>query len=362
MGRKLFVIGGILLAVAWGVWQKQRSVAPQTAQTEIGDTKALPTVTADQPLSKKQVRKWVPPMLTYANYQSNYGPLPKSLQGTQIPFYFQLDEQGRLTVTDALRNLFDYFLKTEGEEPHDRIYARIRELLKEQLPSPAREQALAVLEQYIALKKQEIELNKRWAEDYKASGREPELAERLRLMRELRASQMDSETYQAFYGAEDKRDNYNLKARDILADQSLTPEQQDAAIEAIEDELPAEERVAKRAERDIQHLNERIVQARAAGASDAEIFRMREAVYDAETAQRFAQADQHQANWESRIAGYREQRAGIVNSAGMSDADKQAQINNLRAQHFDALEQKRIPVIDSMMDQKEGNAALDAPD
>lgn len=357
MTKRLLFGGFVLLVVVLGayrlLWRSPQQAATQPTATQ--KAVPLPTETDLSPNAAGKpayVKGWAPPQLSYDNYQSSYGPLPNSLRGTQIPFYFQVDEQGRLTVTAALRNLFDYFLKTEGEEPYETIYGRIRELLKMHLPSPAREQALALFEQYIALKQQEIELNNQWADDYKASGREPDLAERLRLMRELRASQLDSETYQAFFGTDDKREDYNLKARDILTDTSMSPEAQDAALAAIEAELPTQERTAKQEERDIKNLNTRIADARAAGASDAEIFRMREAVYGAETAQRFAVADQHQSQWQARIAAYRTQRQEILNTAGMSNADKEAQIHQLRTQHFDALEQQRIPVIDSMMDQQ----------
>lgn len=352
MAKKLLIGGFVLLVVALGahrlLWQPSQP-APTHASVSLPIPTERPSNAAGPPANAKA---WAPPQLFYDNYESSFGPLPKSLRGTQIPLHFQVDEQGRLTVTAALRNLFDYFLKTEGEEPNETIYGRIRELLKKHLPTPAREQALALLEQYIALKQQEIELNKQWADDYRASGREPDLSERLRLLRELRASQLDSETYQAFYGTDDKREDYNLKARDILADSLMTPEEQDSALAAIEADLPTQERTARQEEREIQNLNTRIAEARAAGASDAEIFRLREAVYGAETAQRFTVADQHQSQWQERIATYRTQRQEILNTAGMSNADKEAQINQLRTQHFDALEQKRIPVIDSMMDQQ----------
>lgn len=302
-----------------------------------------------KPTGQAPLQGWIPPVITYDNYQSAYGPLPRSLMGTQIPLYLQIDENGQLAVTEALRQLFDYFFKTDGEESRDTIIARVRELLNT-LPDPARERSLQLLEQYIALKKEELELQNRLAEDFKASGRHLDLAERARLVRELRAGQLDDEAYQAFYGDQDKRDEYAIKRMEIMRDTTLDPQQQEAALAAIEENLPADDRAVHQGEREAQQLDKRIAEARATGASDAEIFHLRETVYGTETAQRYVQADQAQAAWDGRISTYREQRAAILNSAALSDDDKNSQIESLRTQLFDTLEQKRIPVIDRMLD------------
>ncbi len=354
MSKQGWLIGAALLAMGAGLtgyfWPAH------TATVSVASNTAAPTQATTDNAPTPPIKAWAPPLLTAETYQSTLGPLPLSLRGTQIPMHFQIDAQGRLTVTPALRNLFDYFLKTEGEEPYETIFARVRELLGTYLPRPAREHALAIFEQYLALKQQEIGLNKQWAEDYEASGREPDLAERLRLVRELRASLLDAETYDAFYGNEDAREDYNLKARELLRDDTLTPESRDAALSALENELSAEERDIRQEQRAIDTLNQRVIEARAAGASDADVFRLREAVYGAEAAQRFAAADQQQGDWQQRIDTYRNERQEVLATPGMSDADKRSQIEALRAQHFDTLEQQRIPVIDSMMDQEENSS------
>jgi lipase chaperone LimK len=349
MSKQGWVIGATLLAMGAGVtgyfWPSHSATMP------VASSAVEPEHTMPANLPTPPAKAWVPPLLTAETYQSPLGPLPLSLRGTSIPMHLQVDAQGRLTVTPTLRNLFDYFLKTEGEEPYDTIFARIREILGTYLPMPARERALGVFEQYLALKQQEIELNKQWAEDYQASGRELDLAERLRLVRELRASLLDAETYEAFYGSEDARENFHLKARELARDTTLTPESRDAALSALENELPAEERNIRQEQRATDTLNQRVIEARASGASDADIFRLREAVYGAEAAQRFAAADQQQGEWQQRIDAYRNQRQEILATPGLSDADKRRQIDALRTEHFDEQEQKRIPVIDSMMDE-----------
>lgn len=342
----------ILIVGMLGWWitaqQSPSSIPHQAASTS--PTVSTPPATDSAPQVSK---RWLPPVLHYDTYASDYGPLPASLNGTQIPFFLQVDEHGQLIVNDALRVLFDYFFTTTGEEPLDTTIARIRELLDKQLPSPAKERAQAILDQYIALKKAEDALRKQLAFEFEASGRKSDLNERARLLQDLRATHLDQEAYQAFFGDEEKRDEYTLKRLEIMRDDSLSEEQRATALDTIEALLPPSERDAVRAQRETESLTQRVAQARMTGASDAQIFQMRESVYGAETAERFANADQQQSQWDARVSTYREQRASILNSAGVSDADKEQQIAALRAQHFDALEQKRIPTIDRMLDSKQ---------
>lgn len=336
------------MTVGWLLMGRNTSNSPIVNDTAV-ESAAHPVATSAgnaAPVAKR----WLPPVIHYDTYTSTYGPLPTSLHGTQIPFFLQIDERGELIVNDALRVLFDYFFTTTGEEPVDTVIARIRELLDKQLPSPARERAQAILDHYIALKKAESELRKQLAFEFEASQRNTDLNERARLLRDLRATHLDQETYQAFFGEEEQRNDYTLKRLDILRDSSLDENQRAAALEAIEALLPPSEREEVRAQRETQSLSQQVAQARATGATDADIFQMREAVYGAETAQRFADADQQQAHWDTRIAAYRSLRATILNTPGVSATDKEQQIATLRAQHFDEMEQKRLSAIDRMLD------------
>lgn len=352
MNKNVLLVGGLLAAGLVAFWLS-RPLEKNTADTPTaswGISASKTIATPSDAASRSTTGNSSPALITYANYQSAYGPLPKSLEGTTVPFFLKVDKNGNLIVTNDLRKLFDYFFAAQGEEPNNIILARIRELLTARLPPPARERALAILDQYLALKTQEADMTRQWGEAHKTSDQQSDIGDLVEAIRQMRASLLDAETYQAFYRTEDKRNDYAIRQREILHDKSLTPEQRVAEMEAAEDLLPPEERDARRMERQTQQLDEHIAQARAAGASDDDIFTMREAVYGADVAQRYAEADQQQAQWNSRISSYRAQRAAILNTTSLSEQDKTAQIESLRASLFNELERKRIPVIDEMMD------------
>ncbi len=320
----------------------------QTSDQVIRDRKPMPEAIHPaeyrEPAADKQL-----PRITYDTYKSQYGGLPKSLRDTAIPTAFLIDANGHLIPDTTLRRCFDYFFTTVGEEPIERIIERIQELLQTLLQEPALGEALAILDEYVALKQAEVDLQQQLGNDYKAGGKMTDIYERAPLLRELRMSNLSPEVYEAFFAAQDKREDYTLKKMDILKDKSLTTEERIADLKEIETLLPEHVQQRKAEEHAKELMHERVANAKAAGASDAEIFQLRSETVGPEAAERFAVADQNQSQWNQRIASYRDQRQSVLDS-NLSEQDKQQQINALRQQHFSDSDLKRIPVIDRMMD------------
>lgn len=351
MRLKFGVCGVILLAIfVWWIWPQEKP----TIRTEAKPPFDHPTPA--EPVETRTVAEqgtWSPPAITYDSYQSAHGMLPLSLEGTHIPFNLRIDERGELIVNENLRRLFDYFFTTDGEEPVELILLRIKELITNHLPETAQPRALEILDQYFELKQAEIELAHQMDLEFKASGQQVNLSEMRRVLRDLRATNLDAEVYAAFFGIENQRDDYTMNRLEIQSDKTLTEEERQTAMEAIEDGLPAADREHLQNERDIQAVYKEVEEAKAEGASQAEIFHLREQVFGAEAAQRYAEADSKKAVWDARIATYRAQRKEILNTDGLTESDKTDQIDALRQQQFEGTELKRIPVIDRMMDSKE---------
>ncbi|PIE40763.1 MAG: hypothetical protein CSA49_06860 [Gammaproteobacteria bacterium] len=304
-------------------------------------------VTAAKAVTDKQ---WIAPLISYESYTSVYGELPASLQGSMIPFNLEVAADGTLVVNQQSRRLFDYFFTLDGEEPVETILERVKELLETYLPESARVRAENILEQYFKLKLGEIELAHRLDAEFEASGRRPDAAELKQAIKDLRTSSLDTDVYTAFFGVEDQRDDYSLSRLEIQQDTSLTAAERQQALLEIEQLLPDKDRLQLQKERIVENTFNDVQQARDAGASDNEIFYIREQAFGAKVAQRYAEADVRKAQWESRIAAYRQEREVILNSSGMTDEDKHYQIELLRQEHFEGNELKRIPVIDRIKD------------
>jgi len=292
----------------------------------------------------------VAPSITSAKYQSTLGPLPKSLRGTSIPAAFELDSSGHLIITTSIKAVIEYFLSALGEEPVEQLVARIEEFFSAQLEEPARSEALDVLVQYIGYKEALDIFERELASDIELGGQANDYLRMFQYRREVRMNNLSPEIYDAFFADEDKADSYTAGILNMQKNPALTDEEKENQSQQLEQLLPPEEQAIKHAERERRNLNKNIKVARLAGATHEDIFELRAQVYDYETVERFAAADQKKADWERRFALYRQQRHSILTNDGLSNSDKQADIYTLQAQTFSQTERRRLPTLDELAD------------
>jgi len=303
---------------------------------------------------------YIAPSISYDNYQSRFGPLPRSLRGTIIPASFTLDDQGHLVITRSIKTLIEYFLSSMGEESLEQVVERIREFISAQLEEPARSEAISVMERYLAYKQALVDIEGNQAEEVKLAGKGSDYLTMFQLRRETRISYLGQEIYDAFFAEDDKQDSYIAGQLRIRGNKNLSAEEMAEKGRELERLLPPKEQAHRQKERTRESLTIRINEARESGANEADIFQMRAEVYGYEAAERFSEADQEQAAWDTRFSDYRQQRQQTLDSNALSDSDKEQQIDVLRMELFTSTEQLRIPALDRITDKKEG-AMLEQP-
>ena len=105
-----------------------------------------------------------------------------------------------------------------------------------------------------------------------------------------------------------------------------------------------EERAALREEREaptrVLRLEDEVQRRRAQGAGDNDIYQLRAATLSPAAADRLADLDREQADWQRRIAEYQQQRHQLQARATPPSA---AELQQLRDAGFTPLEQKRLP-------------------
>ena len=279
-------------------------------------------------------------------YQSQCGPLPKSLEGVPIPNTLLVDEDGNLIIQGGLRRLFNFFLTTVGEEPLETVLARIEEHIKNQLEPPAEGQALEIFFRFVEMKKAIIDMQQTMAADFKASEEMVDFRYHFEEARAIQRSFLGDEVYEAFYADKERMDNYMMDLLDIQRDPDLTEEEKYEKRIAIEAQLPERSRVRREETRLYEDLNNSINEARAQGATEEEIFQIRSEVLGAEKAERFRQADAKQSAWQSRVDDYRGERDIILDNDSLSETDKAHAIDALRQDRFSGGELIRIDTID----------------
>lgn len=255
--------------------------------------------------------------------------LPASLVGTQPDGGVRFDAQGR-PVTDAeLRRYFDWYLAALGEQDLTTIRARLaRDLALRANPA----QAAAVLgwfDNYVAYQQASTQL---------AEIADP--GQRLEAIGQLRRRMLGEAASAGFFGEEEHEAARVLALRQANRDPHLTPAQRDALQRELEASSPGyAEALNQAALRQQAAELDRTLQA--GNASEAERHAERSALFDVETADRFADLDRRRAAWNTRVQAYARQHAALQARTGLSEAQRQSEAARLLA-GFTPAEQRRI--------------------
>lgn len=276
-----------------------------------------------------------------SKFETGLEDLPRSLQGTDVDGEIIIDENKNLVVTNGLRRLFDYFLSARGQETDQDILARIEAYIRARVPQPAQDQAVVILNQYVAYLKHMAGVKQ-------AGGK---LAENIDInlvikqkqkVAEVQKKYFDEPTIKAFFGAEAAYDDYNIELFQIQQDSSLTPEQKQAAeLQALQDISDPQLKSQLLAQQNYSSLFEQTKKLKEQNATPQQIRELRERLVGAEAADRLEQVDKRQAAWQQRVQAYLDERAQIQSSE-MSDYEKQLAIQQIKNRGFTELEQKRL--------------------
>lgn len=258
-----------------------------------------------------------------------------SMAGTRPDGAVRASADGRLEVNAELAYLFDYYLAGLGERPLEAIRTEIiRELERRLRPAPAAE-AKRLLDAYLAYKRALVDVERGLP-----AQADPALRARQRLtaMQQLRATYFSNEEIAGLFSASDAYDIDAIARLEINSDDSLSEAQRKQKLAALDAALPQKVREEKEAPTQVLRLEEAVSAARARGADDNEVYRLRSAALFPAAAARLADVDREEADWQRRIAAYQAQRRELLQSAAPAAA-----LQQLRDSGFSADEQKRLP-------------------
>jgi lipase chaperone LimK len=234
-------------------------------------------------------------------------------------------------VADAqLIELFDYYLSTVGEKSPAAVRAEIERELDRTLRPNAAAAAKRVLVRYIAYRQALAGLQT----DRRLTGPDAAaLKRRLNALRGLRAQYFSQREIAAIFGREDAANAEALARMEIRADRTLSAQQKQARLAALDAGLPADVRAAREAPLKIVRVQEEAERLRAGGAGEEDVFRLRAEAFGADAAQRLADVDREEAAWKRRIEAYLAERRGLSDAAAVAA---------LRSRMFSEDEQRRL--------------------
>lgn len=278
--------------------------------------------------------------------------LPKSLQGTQVDGEIIIDEQQRLVVTKGLRRLFDYFLSAMGEESEQTIHARVQAYINSHTPKPAANQAIKLYQAYIRYLKELKKIDAKHGHlqmqatagtlDIKRIG------QRQQQVKSLRQRFFNQDTINAFFSDDDVLEDYAIAMLQINQNNNLTEQQKKQRQQLYISRMPNGEQKQHlqnyiTQQNNIAQLLETTQKMKAQAATATELYAMREQLVGKQAAQRLAEMDRQDADFDQRFEQYQSQKQAIIEQYG-SENDRQAvhDIEQLTHQLFTKTEAKRL--------------------
>ena len=268
---------------------------------------------------------------------------PPELADTQAPDGLHVDAHGHLIIEAANRAVFDYFLDVPASLPAAQRVAMAEAHLRAQLTTPALAEAQSLLQHYLAYRKALAESgdaghNKPSVEQVQ---QRPEmiatLRQQLNARTTMRRQYLGAEVAQAWYGDDDAMDVAALDRLAVMTDPSLTPEQRATRIAAIDANLPPSVQQARRDASAPLKLASDMQMWTQQGLSEAQIRQqLADQGVDGVVADRLIQGNRVETDWRARYDAYARERDHISAFTGLSEADRAAQIAQLRQQTFTA--------------------------
>ncbi|MBA5687482.1 lipase secretion chaperone [Rugamonas apoptosis] len=267
----------------------------------------------------------------------NYFAFVRSMDGTTPDGEVRQNSAEKLVVDAELAHLFDYYLAGLGERSLDAIRVEIGRELDRRLKPAAAAEARRLLAQYLEYKRALVDMEKSLP---KPASLTDGARARLEAMQQLRHRYFSQDEIDGLFGASDAYDTDAIARMEINADTTLTPAQRQQKLAALDAKLPAALREEREAPTRVLRLEDEVQRRRAQGAGDNEIYQLRAATLSPGAADRLAELDRDQADWQRRIAAYQQQRQQLQARATPPSA---AELQQLRDAGFTPLEQKRLP-------------------
>lgn len=275
-------------------------------------------------------------------------PTPSSLQDTEEDGSVQVDASGHLVVSAELRRLFDYYLSAMGEEGLPAIRERILASLRaKNLPAAAMDEVVRVLDDYLAYR----DAARAFASNQR--GAALDVSARLEALRELRREHLGPWA-EGLFGDEERVDAVSVERMKLQQDTTLSPEEREHRIAALEEQLPAEYRASR--DEALRPLQQQTVERELveSGATAEDLRQHRLATVGPEATERLEAMDREESEWKRRLAEFRSRREALGQSEP-NPAARQAAVQRLLFDSFTPEERLRVEALDAI------DAAAQAP-
>ena len=296
-----------------------------TSTAQSSASSLAPTLITQQPAQLTTVAK------------APIAPFPPSFAGTEIDGRLAVDRNGHLVIEQPVRELFDYFLASIGEESIGTSIERLQGYIGTQLAEPARGEAKALLGQYLQYKSELVDLERRLPQISSLDG----LRQREEATRTLRERVFTRDAHQAFFANEEQYNQFTLDRLAVQSDPELNDAGKAARLSQLRAELPEELQLAATIELQ-QELHRQTAALQERGGSSEELQTLRSQLVGEQAAGRLAQLDERRAQWQQRLGDYRQEQQRLAGRSELSEQARAQALTQYAQEHFSPTERLRL--------------------
>jgi len=272
-----------------------------------------------------------------------------SLKGTDIDGMYPVGEAGNLLFSKSIKYRFEYFLSTLGEFPLEQVLQMVRDDIHLNLKDPARQQALALFDDYIAYKYALSELEGSFEASASYESQDIQMLRfQLQQLRDKRREYLPSEAVDAFFGFDELYDDFVLTSLEIKHSQQLTPQEKQQQLESLQQSLPSDVQQMRDETTRISHVFKLTQEMKEQGASMEDIFDYNSQEFGQQAAERLKVLDENRQAWQLKVQSYLAEKQTILAQENLSEIEKIDKINMLKSGQFSDQEQARLPAFELM--------------
>lgn len=268
----------------------------------------------------------------------------RTFRGVSEDGQLRVNRSDNLVIDMALRRWFEFYLLAIGEWTLDEI-KRAMMLRIAELPNPGRQQALDLMNDYIAYRDAlgsfQEEMQKRIAES------DPNIvAEVMAWKKRLRREYFEPNVVDAFFRNEEAHDDFMVSQIELRQQGASTEE-----IMALEANLPKSMQITREKFRTVIDLQQQMQHFEEEGVNQESIDEYRREKFGDAAANRLARLDQKRAEWEERIIAFQRYKQRAI-SESQSPDELTSIIEQYIKDNFSENEQKRVEAYSQIMAKK----------
>lgn len=254
-----------------------------------------------------------------------------SLRGTGRDGKLRADSNGDLVIERGIRDLFDYYLTTLGENDLAAIRQQLKELCSRELPPAAALQAMQLLDAYLQYRELSGELQQQYPvlDENNAFA---VIADYFAQRDALRNQLFEPQASDAFFTADRTAEQAAMPKLQRLTG-GMTSASDTATDQAEGQDSYTTYRAAAR-------------EAKDAGRPMADEDAVRTQLFGREAADRLASLDLRRNDWNARLTSYREQKQQLLEAATQAGIDPSLQLQQLQQSQFNEREILRVRALD----------------